>query len=101
MKRRLSVQITQQIQKEERVDKRGKDWNELQLWFWKLVSLRVFQNSFLFVTIDIMSGRHICYNALMLSFTSNLSLSIANKDAYGKSSIKPPGGGGGIYFKPI
>ena len=28
----------------------------------------------------------------MLSFTSNSSHSIANKDAYRKSSIKPPGG---------
>ena len=35
----------------------------------------------------------------MLSFTSNSSHSIANKDAYRKSSIKPPRGL--IYFKPI
>ena len=54
------VWITQQIQKGERKFKLEEDWNGLKLCSWKLVSTRVFQNSFLlFVTFYKMLGRHI------------------------------------------
>ena len=51
--------------------------------FWELVSLTVYQISFLlFVTFDIILGRHICLThlAMILSFTSYFSSFIANTD---------------------
>ena len=57
------VYITQQVQKELRMDKLEEDWNGLQLWFFKKTcqSNSFFQSSFLlFVTFYILLGRHIC-----------------------------------------
>ena len=51
--------------------------------FCKLVSLTVFQSSFLlFVTFGTMLGKHICcYKAAIFSSTSNFPILITNKDA--------------------
>ena len=54
--------ITQQIQKEERIDKLKKIETDCNRVFCKLVSLAGFQSSFLlFVTFQIMFGRYICF----------------------------------------
>ena len=64
------------------MDKLEEDWNRLSCAFWKLVSLTVFQSSFLFLLCLILclGGIFFWLEAMILPFTINFSSSVARKD---------------------